>query len=133
MRTVTPLLAAVALSACAAPDLDGIFHQLGVAVAETPEDATQPFLDAIDDAEEYVAICVPTLEDQAISDALIAAAERGIEVEVVTDYDEADDAGIADLVAAGIPVTLSTYSGVYFLTCSFSNSNAGVHFTPSTS
>lgn len=55
---------------------------------------------SIEGAEERIDIAVARLTDGAIADALIAAADRGVEVRVVTDEFARGDAGIAALEEA---------------------------------
>ncbi len=53
-------------------------------------------------------ICVFTITDNRIADAILAAHKRGVKVRIVTDNDKADDLGsdVAKLAAANIPLVV---------------------------
>lgn len=57
-------------------------------------------------AREYIDICVFTISDNQISDAIIEASNRGINIRIITDNDKQHDQGsdILNLKHAGIPV-----------------------------
>ena len=59
-------------------------------------------------ARRTVDVCVFTITDDRISDAILAAHQRGVRVRIVTDNDKAWDAGsdVQRLTAAGIPVRI---------------------------
>jgi len=108
------MIASLALVACAPPDAEELFNRVDVSVEQTPADASRHFVDLIDDAEDSVHICLPSIEDTSLSDALIAAYDRGVEVEVATDIDMADTEGALALAEAGVPLTLADDGIAYF-------------------
>ncbi|MEZ6142528.1 MAG: phospholipase D-like domain-containing protein [Zavarzinella sp.] len=65
----------------------------------------QEILRQIQLARTSIDVCVFTITDDRISDALIQAHSRGIKVRVITDNDKSEDQGsdIVRLVRAGIP------------------------------
>jgi len=66
----------------------------------------QEFVALIDAAESSVALAAFDFELTSIASALANAADRGVEVRLVTDSDYAGEAGPRALRAAGIPVVL---------------------------
>lgn len=61
-------------------------------------------------ARTSVDVCVYTITDDALTDAIIAAHRRGVRVRVVSDNEKAEDVGsdILGLRRAGIPVAVDT-------------------------
>ncbi|MBN2800056.1 MAG: hypothetical protein JXX28_13005 [Deltaproteobacteria bacterium] len=110
MRTLPLLL----LVGCAAPDAGQLFYSVNTHVTDGPDETVGYFVDAIAKAETKVDIAFPKGEDTRLSDALIAAYDRGVEVKVVTDIDEADSAAVSELIAAGVPTTLADAGISYF-------------------
>jgi phosphatidylserine/phosphatidylglycerophosphate/cardiolipin synthase-like enzyme len=104
------------LSGCAAPEMSAAFLQAELTLigADDPQSIDQRFADAIDKATSRVDIAVPAGEDPVIGEALLAAWERGVDVRLVTDYDQAADPGIALLLDADVPVTLADDGLSYF-------------------
>lgn len=107
MNRLPVLALALALGACTAPDTNELMTSLDLTVADTPAEATAVFAAAFADAEESLDVCIPQGEDEDLTDAILAAWDRGIDVRVATDIDEADDPGIATLIDAGVPVSLA--------------------------
>ena len=110
------LLLILGLSACAAPDLSAAFLQVDLVLipADDPVSVDERFAAAIDKARTSVHLAIPAGEDPTIAEAVLAAWDRGLEVKVVTDYDQATDPGIALLLEAGVPVTLADDGLSYF-------------------
>ena len=94
------------LAACAARDVAEAFTNVELSVVDSSAAVNAAFVAAIDGATRDVRLSIPALEDTALSDALVAAHGRGVVVEVVTDVDRAEDAGVVALVAAGVPLHL---------------------------
>lgn len=93
------------LSACAAPE--GAFRsEVGLEGLDAA-DTNARFATFYGTAEETLRVALPAIQDTTLSDALIEAAGRGVEVLVVTDVDQAADPGVVALQEAGIPVTLA--------------------------
>jgi len=112
MRTLLPLL----LVACTAspPKLGQIFSQVEVFTEDDPSAASEYFIDVVDRSRDTLHIALPAGENEALADAIIAAFDRGVEVEVVTDIDQAADLGTAALIDAAVPVTLADGEITYF-------------------
>lgn len=110
MRRLLPVLA---LAACTAPEID-TFSQVQVQRTETAEETHAHFVDLFDSAEETLEVALPAIEDEALSDAIITAWDRGVDVRVVTDIDQQDDAGTQALIDEGVPVHLADAGITYF-------------------
>lgn len=61
-------------------------------------------------ATQTIDICVFTISDNTIRDALLAAHKRGVAVRIISDNDKSEDLGsdVDDLAAAGIPTRMDT-------------------------
>jgi phosphatidylserine/phosphatidylglycerophosphate/cardiolipin synthase-like enzyme len=97
---LTLLISSVALIACnGAPSVDDMRHQFST-LRSIEGEAVDPFVqqavESVDRAEESVRLAVENLESERLRNALIAAADRGVDVRVVTDEDLL---GLADIVA----------------------------------
>lgn len=110
MMRLTPLFLLVA---CAAPDADAFRVPMSLAGADEVGTSDQ-FVDVVDAAEETLHVALPTAEDTVLTDAIIAAWDRGVDVAVVSDVDQANDAGIVALIDAGVPVQLGDGAVGYF-------------------
>ena len=121
-RSPLLLAAAAALAACApapadrvvggqgglaaGPALQAWHTDPGAAPGETTPTALEPDLRAlIDGAERELLLAAYTLDRAPLIDALLAAWDRGVDLAVVTDGDELEDAGFVALAAAGVPIT----------------------------
>lgn len=82
----------------------------GTQVAEayfSPEDECwREIVQRLDGARRQVEICVFTITDDRLTDAIVAAHRRGVALRIITDDDKAGDTGsdIDSLVAVGIPL-----------------------------
>lgn len=80
-----------------------------------PEDSlVSKLVDAIDAAKDTVVVAMFDMNASALVNALIAAKQRGVNVVVILDKKQANDAfGTADeaLLSAGVPVVLALNSG----------------------
>lgn len=101
-------------TACAAPDLDGLFVSLEASRSQTPADVNEAFIERIDGASETLSIALPGLDDMAIADALIGAWSRGVDVRFVSDEERAEDPGIVALAEAGVPMRLADPGITFF-------------------
>lgn len=108
------LLAALLLSACAPPDLSATFTRLDVQVVDDAADANALLADAIDSAEDTVRVALPSLQDDTLADAMIAAWDRGVDLEWVTDTDYAELGPAVRVQDADIPTTLADSALEYF-------------------
>lgn len=111
MRT-TPLLAL--LAGCVAPDPGEAFTDLDIAPVTEASAVNSRFVDVAVEAERTLHVALPGLSDPDLADAIVAAWDRGVEVAVVTDADQADDAGVALLLEAGVPLRLADGAVTYF-------------------
>ena len=108
------LLALSALWACTPPDAAQRFTEVGLSVAEDEESAADLFVQAISSAEETVHAAIPAGDETAVAEALVAAHDRGVVVEVITDFDLATSPAISMLSETDIPVRLADAGLTYF-------------------
>jgi len=108
------IFTAIATVACSDPDLASAFTQLEVEIAASSDEANGVFASVIDDAQDTLRVALPVLEDERISDALISAWDRGVDVELVTDYDHREATGAAAALDANLPVALADNALAYF-------------------
>jgi len=80
----------------------------------TEDDAATLAIDLIDSAENMLRIALPAGEDTRITDAILSAWQRGVDIEVVTDWDQQGDPGIVDLFEAEVPLRLANDGIAYF-------------------
>lgn len=106
----------LALAGCSNgdPETSDLFHAVQIQVPTTAAEADAFFVDLADSATTTLDVALPALETTTITDALVAAHDRGVEVAVVTDFDRQDDPGVAALIEAGIPLTLADDGITYF-------------------
>jgi phosphatidylserine/phosphatidylglycerophosphate/cardiolipin synthase-like enzyme len=64
--------------------------------------------DALDAARVSIDMAIYDLDLWSIRDALLAAAERGVQVRMVVEADNAGNAELSELAAAGIPIVADT-------------------------
>jgi hypothetical protein len=111
------------LQACTAPDSANSFTTLELFVEDSSEGANAHAIALLDAAEDSAHISLPAGSDTQLTDAILAAWERGIEVEVTTDYDQVEvatgaerepDEGLLELIDAGVPVQLADAAVGYF-------------------
>ncbi|WP_299825522.1 phospholipase D-like domain-containing protein [uncultured Pontibacter sp.] len=72
------------------------------------DDCLEAIITAIDDAEQTIKICVFTISDDRISDAIVRAHRRGLHIKIITDNKKLHDAGsdIRELAAKGLEVRI---------------------------
>ena len=72
------------------------------------EDCLNDIIDQIQSANKYLDICVFTISDNRISDELIKAYEKGIDIRIISDNEKMNDDGsdIRNLVDAGLKVKI---------------------------
>ncbi len=107
-------LLGLAASGCAAPDMSLATTQLDFTTVQGSDLVDEAFIEKIEGAEERLRVALPAVADTALSDALIEAFDRGVDVEVVTDIDHSGDAGAVALADAGVPLTLADDGVTYF-------------------
>ena len=123
MNRFIPLLAIT--SACMAPDVNDAFTTLELFVEDNAEDANAHVIALLDAAENSAYISLPAGSDTQLTDAILATWDRGIDVEVTTDYDQVivpdaeldtrpPDEGLVELIEAGVPVQLADAAVEYF-------------------
>jgi phosphatidylserine/phosphatidylglycerophosphate/cardiolipin synthase-like enzyme len=119
MRSPAPL-GLLALAACAAPPVDEMRNHVQMQIVDGAPAADARFVAAVDAAQREVRAALPSLADPTVAQALARAAGRGVDVEVVTDAQQADDLGLAVLLDAGVPVALAD-DGVTYTEFSFAS------------
>jgi len=112
MRLLLPILMVACTSS--PPKLNQAFTQVEIFTEREPDAAADYFVQVISKANDSLHIALPAGENEDVTSAIIDAWDRGLEVEVVTDIDRADDAGIAAMIGAEIPVTLADGEITYF-------------------
>jgi len=72
------------------------------------EDCLNAIIQAIEDAGKTIKICVFTISDDRISDAIVQAHQRGVNIRIITDNNKLHDAGsdIRELAARGLDVRI---------------------------
>ncbi|WP_461491723.1 phospholipase D-like domain-containing protein [Pontibacter sp. HJ8] len=70
------------------------------------DDCLNAIIDSIDEAGKSINICVFTISDNRISDAIVRAHRRGIRIRIITDNQKLHDMGsdIKELAAMGLEV-----------------------------
>lgn len=112
MRAV-PSLALLAIG-CAPPDTSEMFNALSLAIEDDEAGAAETFVDAIDAASDTLYVALPAGEDTTVADAVVRAHERGVAVEVLTDWDLSDSPAITALSDADVPLALRDAGLEYF-------------------
>jgi phosphatidylserine/phosphatidylglycerophosphate/cardiolipin synthase-like enzyme len=107
-------MTALLLLACTPPDASALFGDVATHVETDPTAADGRFIAVIDSAETALAVALPAGQNPEVTDAIIAAWDRGVDVEVVTDLDRAGDPGIVDLSDAQVPLRLADGALTYF-------------------
>ena len=72
------------------------------------EDCLNDIIELMQSADKYIDICVFTISDNRISDEIIKAFNRGIEIRIVSDNEKMNDDGsdIKSLSKAGISIKI---------------------------
>lgn len=96
------LLILTGISCDETPISDTVNSQLEYFVGDTG--SKDRLIAEIGEEDERIDAAFSTLEDTDVSDALIAAHDRGVTVQIVGDVDNAGSAGLAALTDAGVPV-----------------------------
>ncbi|MCB9682448.1 MAG: hypothetical protein H6733_13370 [Alphaproteobacteria bacterium] len=113
-RHLVPVLLCAGLGACAAPDTSGLFNALEVHTVQGGAEADADLIALADAATVELRIALPGLSDPDLTDAVLAAWDRGVEVWVVVDVDHASDAGVAAIADAGIGLKLADGGLTYY-------------------
>ncbi len=108
------LLPLVLLGACAPPDPGALFTSATARVLPDGQATDALLIDAIDAAKDSLHVALPAAEDTGISDAILRAFDRGVDIQVLTDVDREGDPGITALIDAGVPVSLADGGMTYF-------------------
>jgi hypothetical protein len=95
-----------ALSAACTPDLTGFFLDATPVTSDDAADVNAAFADVAASATEELRVALPALDDPTLTEALIAAHDRGVDVQVVSDAQAADTTGLVALADAGVPLSL---------------------------
>lgn len=72
------------------------------------DECREKIIDLIGRARTSIWVCVFTISDNRITDALVAAWRRGVDVRVISDDDKSEDRGsdIDEMLALGLPLKL---------------------------
>jgi phosphatidylserine/phosphatidylglycerophosphate/cardiolipin synthase-like enzyme len=111
MNRLTWLLA---LATACTPELDGYLLGAQMITGEPVESVNARLATLADAATTTLDVALPTLTDPTLTEALTAAWSRGVDVQVATDAQSADSAGIAALAAAGVPLRLADDDLAFF-------------------
>lgn len=102
------------LSACGAPDLAALYTQTAIEVVDDGPAANAVFTDFVSAAQTTLHVALPGLVDEALAQAILDRHAAGVDVQVVTDIDRRDDAGVALLMDADVPLRLADGGLAYF-------------------
>jgi phosphatidylserine/phosphatidylglycerophosphate/cardiolipin synthase-like enzyme len=72
------------------------------------DSCAKQIIHCIQSAKEFIDICVFTISDNKISDAILAAFENGVKIRIISDNCKAEDQGsdVYELARKGVPVRL---------------------------
>ncbi len=72
------------------------------------DDCRRKIIDLCHQAKRSIDVCVFTISDDTLSEAIFKAHQRGIKVRIITDNDKANDLGsdVDELSAKGVPVRM---------------------------
>lgn len=104
----------ILLFACTAPEMSDAFTIVEQAVVDDGPAANLAFIDLVDAADDHLRVALPGLTDPELTNALLAAHERGVDLAFVTDIDRQEESGVAALLDAGVPVQLADAGIGYF-------------------
>jgi hypothetical protein len=102
------------LSAACTPDLTGFFLDATPVTSSDAADVNAAFIDVAASAVEELHVALPALDDPDLTEALIAAYDRGVDVQVVSDAQAAATVGLVALRDAGVPLTLADDDLAFF-------------------
>lgn len=111
MSRLLPILLA---AACSAPDATELFTTLDLTVAPDAAPANDEFSAVADVAERTLHVAVERLADEAFAQTLVDAWDRGVDVRVVVDAQQADAPGVPIVEDAGIPLQRADDGIAYF-------------------
>ncbi|MEM6926610.1 MAG: hypothetical protein AAF602_06765, partial [Myxococcota bacterium] len=97
---------------CAAPDASDLFNAMDVAITDGA-DVEARFLDAVRSASTSLHVALPDVDDAALLEAIGAAWDNGLEVQLVVDRDQ-DSPALQSLFDIGVPITLASDEVTYF-------------------
>lgn len=112
--TARTFLSLSLLVGCAEPDLNDLFGAVELTIADGAEAASDPFVARARDATRSLHVAMPGGDDLALAEALTDAWGRGVDVEVITDFDLRDSPAVQALLAAEVPVALADDGLSYF-------------------
>lgn len=104
MMRFLPILA---LLACEGPDTGDAFTVLDMHLPTLASETNAHFVDVVNAADTEVRVALPGLTDPDLVQAIVDAHGRDVDVRVVVDFDNASDAGVQDIMAAGVETTLA--------------------------
>lgn len=105
------------LAACAPPDLDDLFTSVEArhnGESGEAQEVEAAFAEVVDGAERTLSVALPGLSDPLLTDAILAAWDREVDVQVAVDADRADEPGVVALQNAGVPLRLADDGVTFF-------------------
>lgn len=108
-----PLWVPLFAGACSPPPIDA-FTQVDVTVVDSSSAVHEAFDRVYDEAQYELQVALPGAIDPASYEGILDAMDRGVDVEVVTDVDQATNAGFQQLELAGVPVVYADHDIGYF-------------------
>jgi hypothetical protein len=99
--------------ACSAPDSGDLFPAVDASVKNDSE-TISAFLEVVDSAKRSLQVALPSGSSTDLADGIIAARDRGVDVEVITDVDIEQSTTISALIDAEIPLRLADGPVAYF-------------------
>ena len=107
-------LAVLVLGGCGAPDAAALFADVVPYIEPDGPSADAHLIAVIESAQESLAVALPSGEDAALGDAIVAADARGVAVEVIADADAAESPAVSAIADAEIPLRLADDALTYF-------------------
>lgn len=95
-------------------------HEISFAFTKTKNPPINKIRDIIDNSINYLDIAMYTFTDKEISTRIIQATKRGVQVQLITDNKQTNNAKgqfslLKDLIVAGIPVKINNHNGFMHL------------------
>ncbi len=98
---------------CAAPDPSELFNAMDVSITDGA-DVEARFVEAVGSASQSLHLALPDALDEQLMNAIGAAWDNGIEVELIVDLDNQDSLALEPLFEVGVPITLASDAVTYF-------------------
>ncbi len=106
----TALLLTISGSGCSPPS-ENLFENI-YAVSFAPDISERHVVELVDNAVSSIYVSLYGFENEEVSEALIDAHRRGVNLRMVTEYDSEHSEGWQEMIDHGIPVQLVNSSGI---------------------